>query len=121
MSAAAGSRSRRARVEIQVGASSRDIRLRGQVQVDGEVLAPRNGLGVIRAENYDDYSGVLQTLGGDGAQVVGYVDHAHLQRRRPGNPVHEGREPLAPLLRREPHSLSHNPQPTTTPRTVAIQ
>jgi hypothetical protein len=24
-------------------------------------------------------------------------------------------------LRREPHSLSHNPQPTTTPRTVAIQ
>src|ERR1039457_6394953 len=119
MSAAAGSRSRRARVEIQVGASSRGIRLPGQVQVDGEVLAPRNGLGVIRAENY--YSGVLPTLGGDGTQVVGYVDYAHLQRRRPGNPVHEGREPLASLLRREPHSLSHNPQPTTTPRTVAIQ
>jgi len=60
-------------VEIDVGASSADIRLSGQVQVNGEVLPPRNGLGVIRAENYDDYSNIQLTLGGDGTQVVGYV------------------------------------------------
>jgi len=60
-------------VEILVGASSQDIRLSGQVQVSGEVLPPRDGLGVIRAENYDDYSNVQLTLGGDGTQVVGYI------------------------------------------------
>ena len=64
-------------VEIQVGGSSRDIRLHGEVQIGGEVLAPRNGLEVIRAENYDDYSGVLlaqATHTSDGAQVLSSVD-----------------------------------------------
>jgi beta-glucosidase len=60
-------------VELRVGASSRDIRLTGRVQVNGETPAPRNGQSVIRAENYDEYSGALLAQSGDGAQVVGSV------------------------------------------------
>jgi uncharacterized protein (TIGR03437 family) len=53
-----------------VGASSGDIRLTAQVQVDGDPLPPRNGQGVLRAENYDEYSNVLLAQSGDGAQVA---------------------------------------------------
>jgi len=60
-------------VELRVGASSRDIRLTAQVQVSGDTAAPRSGQGVIRAENYDDYSGVMLTQSGDGGQVAGYL------------------------------------------------
>ncbi len=60
-------------LEIQVGGSSRDIRLHGEVRIDGEVLAPRNAFEVLRAENYDDYSGVMPTRAGDGTQAVGYI------------------------------------------------
>ncbi len=61
-------------VEIRAGASSRDIRLRGQVAIQGEMPQPRNAFAVQRAENYDDYRGVLLTSAGDGTQCVGFVD-----------------------------------------------
>ena len=57
-------------VELRVGASSSDIRVSAQVQVDGDTLPPRDGQGVLRAENYDEYSGVLLAQSGDGAQVA---------------------------------------------------
>jgi beta-glucosidase len=59
-------------VELRVGASSGDIRLAAQVRVDGDTLPPRNGQGVLRAENYDEYSSVLLAQSGDGAQVARY-------------------------------------------------
>jgi beta-glucosidase len=60
-------------LEIRVGSSSRDIRLHGEVRIDGDVLPPRNAFEVLRAENYDDYSGVLLTRAGDGTQAAGYI------------------------------------------------
>ncbi|MGA2328820.1 MAG: glycoside hydrolase family 3 C-terminal domain-containing protein [Bryobacteraceae bacterium] len=60
-------------LEIRVGGSSRDIRLHGEVRIDGDVLPPRNAFEVLRAENYDDYSGVLLTRAGDGTQAAGYI------------------------------------------------
>ncbi|MGD0202053.1 MAG: glycoside hydrolase family 3 C-terminal domain-containing protein, partial [Bryobacteraceae bacterium] len=65
-------------LDILVGSSSRDIRLQGVVEINGEVLPPRNAFQVQRAENYDDYSGILLTQmtdPGDGTQVAGYIEN----------------------------------------------
>jgi len=57
-------------LEVRVGGSSRDIRLRQDVRIAGETLPPRNAQQVMRAENYDDYSGLLLTRAGNGAQAA---------------------------------------------------
>lgn len=62
-------------IDVRVGGSSSDIRLHGEVRIDGEVLPPRNALQVLRAENYDDYSGVLLTRAGDGTQAAGFIEN----------------------------------------------
>ncbi|HEX7056657.1 MAG TPA: glycoside hydrolase family 3 C-terminal domain-containing protein [Bacilli bacterium] len=44
---------------FMVGSSSADIRLSGSVEIIGETIPPRNLFTTTRAENYDDYQGVL--------------------------------------------------------------
>ena len=44
---------------IMIGTSSSDIRLTGQLAVDGEKIPPRNLFEVTKAINYDDYEGVV--------------------------------------------------------------
>ncbi|PZD96269.1 beta-glucosidase [Paenibacillus sambharensis] len=42
---------------IMIGASSADVRLQAEFEVDGEVIPPRDLRQVTRAVNYDDYAG----------------------------------------------------------------
>jgi beta-glucosidase len=58
---------------IMIGGSSADIRLEGALEVDGEVVPPRDLRHVTRAVNYDDYAGVFIdecSEGGDSAAVA---------------------------------------------------
>jgi beta-glucosidase len=57
-------------LEVRVGSSSADIRVHQDVPISGETLSPRNARQVLRAENYDAYSGVMLTQAGDGAQAA---------------------------------------------------
>jgi beta-glucosidase len=58
---------------VMVGASSVDLRLEGVLEVDGEVVPPRDLRKVTRAVHYDDYCGVFMdecSEGGDSAAVA---------------------------------------------------
>jgi len=53
-----------------IGASSGDIRLEGSVEVNGEIVPPRDLLQVTRAVNYDDYADVIVDECAEGGDSV---------------------------------------------------
>lgn len=55
---------------IMVGASSDDIRLRRRIEIKGETVPPRRLDEHIRAENYDDYEGVILDESKEGGTCV---------------------------------------------------
>ncbi|MFP4015744.1 MAG: glycoside hydrolase family 3 C-terminal domain-containing protein [Halanaerobiales bacterium] len=45
--------------KLMVGSSSSDIRLTGRIQIDGEIIPPRDLSILTEAYNYDDYQGII--------------------------------------------------------------
>ncbi|WP_026486914.1 glycoside hydrolase family 3 C-terminal domain-containing protein [Caldanaerobius polysaccharolyticus] len=60
--------------KIMVGRSSADIKLWGTLVVDGETIPHRDLTKITRAENYDDYFGILLDECKEGGTCISHID-----------------------------------------------
>lgn len=60
---------------LMIGRSSADIKVQGSLKVEGEVVPPRDLTLVTRAENYDDYQGVILDESKEGGTCISDMKH----------------------------------------------